>query len=240
MILPMTVASLVLVSACNRLDHMLGKDHEGSGSAASQPAPQPVSAPDVASTYNLYSDNGSAASNDPNFRMYGVGLDPEHEMQLVNTITDGGKTTGVGASHVELNPVAGEGIYFVRIHTDTDGSGAFVMTFDGNGTGRTVDLRGRSAIVFMARLIRTDRPIVANDNIFIEVEDGAGKVASVRIQDVVNFDPKSFAWQTVRIPVSALGEIDLSQIRRPFGMRYAALGNRIHLDVDFDAIRWEP
>jgi hypothetical protein len=230
----LALVSLTL-SACDRMDRLLGKD-DGDTDSAVVPAPAPETP-----RYPLYRDNGGSANNDPEFRMYGEGLDPARGMELMVEYS----TTSAGAHNVKAmhNGVihAGEGKQWVRINTDTDGSGRWIMTFDGNGTARTVDLSGYSSIVFMVRLfnVNAGRAVLPEDQISLEVEDGDGNIATVPLQQVQGFDSNVFGWQALRIPVSTLGNLDLSKIKRPLGLTYGTLANQTPLIIDVDDVAWE-
>lgn len=203
-------SALILFSGCNSVERLLGEDDDDE---VVSPAPDPQAAPPAVGRYDLYRDNGGAMNTDPESQMSVNGLTLENRPL----------------------PDAGEGEQYVRIHTDLDG-GTWTMTFDQNGTGRTVNLSEFSRVIWLMRLIR---PIVPEDQIAIRVEDGNGTEASIPIQSISGFNSDSFIWQQIQIPTSALNGLDLSAIREPFGLTVGTLGNDIHLDIDFDDVRWE-
>lgn len=229
----LALSALLIFPGCDNFNKLLGTDKNDTHASAF-PAPAPGNL-----HYPIYRDFGGSFNEDPQFQMVGDGLNASNGMELLEEY----HTTEVESQNFTAlhNGVvhAGEGTKWVRINTDTDGSGRWITTFDKNNVGRTVDLSGRNLIVFMIRVFNDERPVEPADQISLTVEDGAGHNAHVPLKNVQNFNPNSFDWQAVQVPVSAFAGLDLSKIKQPFGLTYGTLAQQTPLVLDFDDIWWE-
>lgn len=212
---------MVGFSGCNSIERLLGEDDDDDhvSNVNPGPAPAPTPAPGSSERYDLYKDGGGALNTDPQ-----AGAE-------VNATTLSRRGDGPG-----------EGTEFLRVHVSSTPyiPCSVSITFDNGGTGRTVDLSGRTNITFMFRYMRA---IQAGDMVNFTVEDGNGVVATFPVQNLSGLNPNQpgSVWQTVSIPVSALAGLDLTKIKKPFGLATgASMANGLHQDYDFDDIRWEP
>jgi hypothetical protein len=89
--------------------------------------------------------------------------------------------------------------------------------------------------------LKTDRPLIGAERIFLNVEEGLATPPGAKSPDLIigpsyGWNGSNSSWQEVSVPLSAISGVNFSNIHMPFEITADGLTSPLTMDVDY--VRW--